>query len=279
MNTGDPYGADCRNRSDPHFPGPFSLKAMPEMMIEHENMKIPVLSTDNGWLVLDKPAGMSIHNDPGRDLCSLVSHFLQKGTVIGEKTDIDPGFGVNPVHRLDKETSGVIVLAFNREVFRFFSKQFELNQVKKRYIAILHGRLEEPEDGRQWGIWDWALAGTSGGRQNPVGAGRLQESRTKYRIIDHSAHYTMVEIELLSGRTHQIRRHAKLSGHPVVGDARYGSTRAINYLRRNFGFDRLALHARSLTILLPGGKEPETIETPAIPKQMLDLFQTDSSTA
>ncbi len=76
----------------------------------------------------------------------------------------------------------------------------------------------------------------------------------------------MVEIEPLTGRTHQIRRHAKLAGHPVVGDARYGSTRAINYLRRNFAFDRLALHARSLTLQLPDGKTPETIETPSNPQ-------------
>jgi 23S rRNA-/tRNA-specific pseudouridylate synthase len=87
----------------------------------------------------------------------------------------------------------------------------------------------------------------------------------------------MVEIELLTGRTHQIRRHAKLSGHPVVGDARYGSTRAINYLKRNFAFDRLALHARSLTLKLPDGKAPETIKTPTIPSQMLELFQNDLS--
>ncbi len=102
-----------------------------------------------------------------------------------------------------------------------------------------------------------------------------QDSQTRYRVLDHSAHYTMVEIELLSGRTHQIRRHAKLSGHPVVGDARYGSTRAVNYLRRNYAFDRLALHARGLTLQLPGGKAPETVETPTIPSQMQDLFEND----
>jgi 23S rRNA-/tRNA-specific pseudouridylate synthase len=85
----------------------------------------------------------------------------------------------------------------------------------------------------------------------------------------------MVEIELLSGRTHQIRRHAKLSGHPVVGDARYGTARAINYIKRNCGFDRLALHARSLAIRLPGGKEPQTIEAPGIPGKMRELFQND----
>jgi RluA family pseudouridine synthase len=247
------------------------------IIIEHETIRIPVVAIGKGWLVVDKPAGMSIHNEPGRDLCSLVSAFIQKETAIRERTCVDPDFGVNPVHRLDKETSGIILLALTRETVRFFSNQFESRQVKKRYVAILHGRLDNPEGGSPWGTWAWALAGTAGGRHNPEGTGRRQESRTRYRVLDHSVHYTMVEVELLSGRTHQIRRHAKLSGHPVIGDVRYGSTRAANYLRRNHAFDRLGLHAHALTLLLPGGKEPTAIETAAIPSQMLNLFQNDSA--
>jgi 23S rRNA-/tRNA-specific pseudouridylate synthase len=162
-------------------------------------------------------------------------------------------------------------------MFRFFSKQFESRQVKKRYVAILHGLLEKPEGNDPWGTWRWALGKNAGGRHNPEGAGHRQDSETRYRVLGHSAHYTMVEIELLSGRTHQIRRHAKLSGHPVVGDARYGSTRAINYLRRNHAFDRLALHARALTLQLSRGEEPKTVETPTIPNQMQDLFENDSA--
>ena len=245
--------------------------------LEREAIQIPVLAVGKGWLVVDKPAGMSVHNEPGRDLCSRVSAFIQKETVIRERTGMDPGFGVNPVHRLDKETSGVILLAVNREMFRFFSNQFESRRVKKRYVALLHGMLENPEGSNPWGTWNWALAKTAGGRHNPEGPGDRQESLTRYRVLDRSAHYTMVEIELLSGRTHQIRRHAKLSGHPVVGDARYGSTRAINYLKRNHAFDRLALHAQALTLLLPGEKEPATVETPAIPSQIQELFQNDSA--
>jgi 23S rRNA-/tRNA-specific pseudouridylate synthase len=190
---------------------------------------------------------------------------------------MDPEFGIHPVHRLDRETSGVILLAVRREMFRFFSNQFESRQVKKRYVAILHGMLENPDGKDSWGMWRWALAQGAGGRQNPEGSGPRQESLTRYQVLGHSAHYTMVQIELLSGRTHQIRRHAKLSGHPVVGDARYGSTRAIDYLKGNHAFDRLALHARALTFQLSGVKEPKTVETPEIPRQMQDLFENDSA--
>jgi len=245
------------------------------MTIDREPIPIPVLAIGKGWLVVDKPAGMSVHNEPGRDLCSLVSAFIQKETTIQSEIEMDPDFGVNPVHRLDKETSGVLLLAVTREMFRFFSKQFESRHVKKRYVAILHGRLENPVGNDPWGTWRWALAKTAGGRHHPEGAGPRQDSQTRYRVLDHSAHYTMVEIELLSGRTHQIRRHAKLSGHPVVGDVRYGSTRSVNTLRRNYAFDRLALHAWALTLRLPGGKAPETVETPTIPGQMQHLFDND----
>ena len=245
--------------------------------INSGHFQIPVIAIGRGWLVVDKPAGLTVHNASGRDLCSLVSARIQEEAALRGQIDMDPDFGINPVHRLDKETSGTILLAGNRERFRFFSNQFDSRQVKKQYVAILHGRLEKPEDNDPWRTWGWSLSETAGGRHHPEGAGNRKDCQTRYRILDYSTHYTMVEIELLTGRTHQIRRHAKLSGHPVVGDARYGSTRAINYLKRNFAFDRLALHARSLTLKLPDGKAPETIETPTIPSQMLELFQNDLS--
>jgi RluA family pseudouridine synthase len=245
--------------------------------IGRELTPVPVLAIGRGWLVVDKPAGMSVHNEPRRDLCSLAAALIQKETEFQGQIAMDPDFGVNPVHRLDKETSGVVLLATTREMFRFFSNQFASRQVIKRYVALLHGPLNNPEAGNPWGTWCWALGQTAGGRHHPEGKGQRHDSQTRYRILDHSAHYTMVEIELLSGRTHQIRRHAKLSGHPVVGDARYGSTRAANYLRRNHAFDRLALHARALTLQFSSGNDPETVETPEIPSQMRDLFQKDSA--
>ena len=243
--------------------------------INFKHVQIPVLAMGKGWLIVDKPAGLTVHNAAGRDICSLVFAWIQKEVTLTEQIDLDLEFGVNPVHRLDKETSGVMLLAANREKFSFFSNQFESRQVKKRYVAILHGRLEKPEENDLWGTWGWPLSETAGGRQHPEGPGNRKDSQTHYRVLDHSAHYTMVEIELLTGRTHQIRRHAKLSGHPVVGDTRYGSKRAINTLKRNFNFNRLALHARTLTLQLPDGKVPETIETPTIPAPMRNLFQND----
>ena len=115
------------------------------IIIDTKSLPIPVLATGKGWLVVDKPAGITVHNDPGRDVCSLVSGFIQKEPSVLAQIDMNSDFRVNPVHRLDKEASGLILLAATPEMFRFFSKQFESRQVKKRYVAILHGMLESPQ--------------------------------------------------------------------------------------------------------------------------------------
>jgi RluA family pseudouridine synthase len=246
--------------------------------IDHKSIRIPVLATGEGWLMVDKPAGLTVHNTPGQDVCSLVSGFFKKNPAVSDLIKMDPTFRVNPVHRLDKETSGILLLAVTPEMFRFFSNQFESRQVRKRYVAILHGMLENPKEGDPWGIWHWALAKTAGGRQRPEGAGPRQPATTRYRILDRSARYSLVEIEPLTGRKHQIRRHAKLSGHSVVGDARYGSKRAAAVLKKTFDFDRLALHAQGLTLQLTGRTKPETITTPDVPESLRNLFENDRET-
>lgn len=241
--------------------------------IENDSLPIPLLAGGKDWLVVDKPAGMTVHNAPGQDVCSLVADFVLKESSTLGQMDTDPGFGVNPVHRLDRETSGILLLATTTKAFQFFSQQFESRQVRKLYIAILHGSLADPKGDDPWGTWGWALTRTAGGRRHPEGAGRRQPARTRYRILDRSARYTMVEIDLLSGRKHQIRRHAKLAGHAVIGDTRYGSKRAAAYLKKNLAFERLALHAHMLSLKLPGTSAQETIATPAIPDQMEELFR------
>ncbi|NOY69263.1 MAG: RNA pseudouridine synthase, partial [Deltaproteobacteria bacterium] len=195
---------------------------------------------------------MAVHNAPGHDICSRVFDFISNDTKFGRQVEMEPDFGVNPVHRLDRKTSGILLLATTREMFRFFSQQFESRQVTKRYVAILHGKLERLKRDSAWRTWQWPLSKSAAGRVNPKGGAPRQPSETRYRVIDHSVHYSLAEIEPLTGRTHQIRRHAKLAGHPVVGDPRYGSTRALNYLSRTCAFDRMALHARSLRVRLLG---------------------------
>jgi 23S rRNA-/tRNA-specific pseudouridylate synthase len=242
---------------------------------DNGSIQIPVLADGKGWLALDKPAGMTVHNESGCDLCSLAVAQIHHDPDLRSKIEIDEDFGIHPVHRLDRETSGVILLAASREMFKFFSRQFESRQVKKKYIAILHGRIEMPEGIASYGSWNWPLSKTAGGRENPQGPTPRHPCETRFRVLDHSAHYTLAEIEILTGRIHQIRRHAKLAGHPVVGDSRYGSTRAVKYLLQHHAFDRLALHAQSLFLHLPDEQTPTIIQTPDIPIQMREIFEND----
>jgi RluA family pseudouridine synthase len=261
-----------------------ATERIPVAAIKNDAVLIPILAVGQGWVAVDKPAGMSVHNAPGEDLCSLVLPNIQQQPDIRKRFGEGPTLSgsdtvLHPVHRLDRETSGVILLAADQEVFRFFSKQFDARTVQKTYVALVHGRLEIPQTMDLWGTWEWPLTKSAAGRNHPQGSGPRQTSRTKYRVIDHSDHYTLVEMELLTGRTHQIRRHARLAGHPIVGDARYGSTRAITFLREQRGFNRLALHARSLTLRLPGKKDQTTIKSAAIPGQIEALFKKDQAAA
>jgi 23S rRNA-/tRNA-specific pseudouridylate synthase len=233
---------------------------------------IPVLRVGKGWLGVNKPAGLSIHNNPGEDLCAWAETHCLQNKAIYDAIAPDPDFGFHPVHRLDRETSGVVLLACDRETLGFLSAQFEARKVEKRYLALLHGHLEFPEDNAGWQKWTWPLTKAAGGRGNPAGAGHRFPCETHYQLLSRLPRYTLIEIKLLTGRKHQIRRHAALAGHAVVGDPRYGTSRAADYLRHQFGFDRFALHASSLTLKTPGTGRIETISASLLPSQIEALI-------
>jgi RluA family pseudouridine synthase len=236
---------------------------------------LPVLAAGKGWLAVDKPSGMSVHNDPGTDVVSLLTGFLRSNLQKSGFVDCEPDYGFHAVHRLDRETSGVVLLACRRDVFRYFSAQFAARKVAKVYAAIVHGRIETTEEQKTGGIWSRPLSAEAGGRTNPGGAAPRLESLTRFRVLASSLRYTLLECEPLTGRKHQIRRHAKLAGHPVVGDNRYGSRRAAEFLKNQKGFDRMGLHAVSLTIRPPGEESPVTIRSSGISEEILRLLDED----
>ncbi len=233
---------------------------------------IPVIAIGSGWLAVEKPEGLSVHNDPENDLCSRIQTAVEADAILQAALDYDPAFGVHPVHRLDRETSGVMVLACSAGVFRYIARLFEAHQVEKIYQALLHGRLEAraPEQG----LWDWPLSREAGGRRLPAGTGKKMPCRTRFEILDYSAHYTLVRFRLETGRKHQIRRHAKLAGHPVVGDDRYGSVRAIAHLKSK-GFNRLALHCMEIGFVPSGDSKVLFIKSPELPESIRLLFEKD----
>ena len=235
---------------------------------------IPVIAIGSGWLAVEKPAGLSVHNDPENDLCSRIQAAFEADAVLQAALNYDPAFGVHPVHRLDRETSGVMVLACSAGVFRYLARLFEAHQVEKIYRALLHGRLEA--EAPEQSLWDWPLSREAGGRRHPAGTGRKMPCRTRFEILDYSAHYTLVQLRLETGRKHQIRRHAKLAGHPVVGDDRYGSARAIAHLKSK-GFNRLALHCMEIGFVPSSDSEFMVIRSPELPESIHRLFEKDKA--
>jgi RluA family pseudouridine synthase len=231
--------------------------------LEYMSNHIKILETGDGWIGVEKPCGISIHNDPGNDVLSIVSSMIKKDR--NDKTS------VQPVHRLDKDTSGVLLLAYTPDTLKKLSDYFNKSLVKKKYLALVHGNFEKHKQDLQ--IWNFPLTKDAGGRDNPAGKGKRVNAETRFTILQQSEHYALLQITLITGRKHQIRRHAKLSGHPVTGDMRYGSKKSLNYLKNKCGYTRLGLHAQSIEI--PEMIPPLGIRSETIPKEMDALLKKD----
>lgn len=202
-----------------------------------------VIYQDREVVVVDKPVGMSIHNDDSSLIATL-------GNVL-------------PVHRLDKETSGVQILAKNSEAARVWATPFQLDQVAKIYVAVLRGSMEQ-----SLGIWKQPLTDKAEGRSNPAGksADRVP-CETHFRALKNSKFFSLLELDLKTGRQHQIRKHAALSGHAIVGDPRYGDPRYNGKMATFYGTDRMFLHCQSIQI------KGQKFESP-VPEEFDRLFKT-----
>ena len=248
------------------------VKPDSQTVIAAGGVRIPVVASGPRWLVVDKPCGLSIHNDPGGDLCSLALAAMGAGRLPAMDHDI---LGIHAAHRIDRDTSGIVMLAGDPETLAYFGGQFAAKTVHKRYLTVVHGRLEDPSDEQGRVDWNWPLTAAAAGRNDPMGKGIRIPCTTRWRTLGHSLHYSLVECVPLSGRKHQIRRHAKLAGHPVVGDRRYGSARSLAYLRRHHHFNRLGLHAHALTLCLPGETATTTFQSSGLPEAMRKLLDLD----
>ncbi|MBU0969906.1 MAG: RNA pseudouridine synthase [Proteobacteria bacterium] len=226
--------------------------------------KIYIAARGKGWLCVEKPAGISVHNEPGHDILSLLAAQLPSHKKSGQDL-------LQPVHRLDKETSGLLLLATAPDALTRLSALFARGEVTKRYLALVHGTFdlqkEEPP------VWNTPLSKEAGGRNDPAGKGKKVDAVTRYTILSQSCHYALLEIELLTGRKHQIRRHAKMAGHPVTGDSRYGSPRSIRFLREKCHYHRLGLHAFHLEFQDLSSRI--SITSKQIPLEMASLLKQD----
>ena len=213
-----------------------------------EAIPVKILYEDDDLLVIDKPAGLTVHPAPGHPSHTLVNAVLSHLSDIADDGDVArPGI----VHRLDKDTSGVMLVAKNNIALANLSDQFKSRSVKKVYIALVKGILK-PERG----VIDAPIGRDSGDRKKMAitGESRGRQARTNYRVLRYVGKNSLLEITPETGRTHQIRVHLAAIGYPVIGDATYGKKSA--YLNRQF------LHAHRLVFYLPSSGKFVEFESP-----------------
>jgi len=235
-----------------HWPEARPASAQPE------EIPLDIIFEDKSLLVLNKPAGLVVHPAAGHEEHTLVNALLHHcgGELSGIGGVARPGI----VHRLDKETSGCLVVAKNDETHVALSAQFAGRKVKKIYIAIVCGELA-----RESGEIRAAIARHPSHRKRMAvrddSSGRT--AHTSWHVLERPKAATLVEAQLHTGRTHQIRVHFEFLGHPLAGDATYGA-RPNRKLTELTGYEppRVMLHAHELSFIHPRTKEPMSFEAP-----------------
>ena len=204
-----------------------------------ERLRASVIYEDDRLMVIDKPAGMAVHGGSG----------LAFGVIEGLRA-LSPGQNdLELVHRLDRDTSGCLLVSKRRSMLRWLHQLIRENRVEKRYLALLAGQLPRSPFQVDAPLRKNTLqSGERVVRVDPEG----RAARTGFRLVRRYGGASLVEVRLHTGRTHQIRVHAAHLGTPVLGDEKYGERRA-NAAMRALGLKRLFLHACALTFELPNG--------------------------
>ena len=220
-----------------------------------ETIPLAIVYEDAHLLVVDKPAGMAVHPGPGHSGRTLVNALLARYPDLPAMDDEQrPGI----VHRLDMDTSGLIVIALDEETHAGLTRQLSERSMQKTYLVLVEGHVEPPE-----ALIDAPIGRDPNHRQRMtiLHGGQGREAQTRYRVREHlagdAASYTFLEATLITGRTHQIRVHLASLGHPVVGDVVYGKPSSL--VPRQF------LHAWRLTFEHPVTAQELSLEAPLPP--------------
>jgi 23S rRNA pseudouridine1911/1915/1917 synthase len=247
------------------IPSPEPMELVPEPI------KIDILYEDKHLIVVNKQPGLVVHPAPGHSSGTLVHGLLYHCPDLeGIGGEIRPGI----VHRLDKDTSGTLVVAKNAVALQHLAGQFKSRKIKKDYLALVHGEMQADS-----GTISLPVGRHPTDRKRMSTASRKSRgAETTWQVKERFRSATMIDINLKTGRTHQIRVHCAAIGHPIVGDTVYGSRGArktvakSNDLSDIFGaVTRQMLHARHLEFVHPGTETTVKFEAP-VPQDMQELI-------
>lgn len=220
-----------------------TIAAPVEVDIVAENIPIDIVYEDEDLLIVNKPQDMVVHPAPGNYTGTLVNALLYhcKEGLSGINGEIRPGI----VHRIDKDTSGLLMIAKNDRAHLGLSELLKDHNITRKYQAIVYGKLKQ-----EHGVIEQPIARSPQDRKKMAIVQGGRYAKTEYRVLETFKNFSLVELTLYTGRTHQIRVHMKHIGHPLLGDPVYGPTKTM------FGLTKQMLHAKVLGFKHPiTGKE------------------------
>jgi len=241
---------EAGDRVNIELPPPTTVSLMPE------EMELKIVYEDDDLLVIDKPAGLAVHPGAGRSSHTLANALLAR---YPELSSVGGSLRPGIVHRLDKDTSGLMMVAKNDVTQASLSNQLKARSVVKNYLALVTGHLSP-----QSGAIEAPIGRDPHQRKRMAVVGEGKEARTVYRVIRYMDDYTLVEVILETGRTHQIRVHLSAIGHPVAGDAVYG--KRVAFLARPF------LHAATLGFVHPRTGQYMEFQS-ELPEELADVLE------
>ena len=233
-----------------------------------QQIPLTIVYEDADLIIVDKPAGLVVHPAAGNLDGTLVNALLHHcaGQLSGIGGVARPGI----VHRIDKDTSGLLVVAKTDLAHEGLAKQFATHSIGRRYLAVVAGRPSPPAGRIEGAIGRHPVHRK---KMDIVSPGKGKHAVTHYRTLQPLKDAALVECRLETGRTHQVRVHMASSGHPLLGDPLYGRARASHRdILKSLGFGRQALHARSLQLVHPRTQENLAFESP-VPSDIQELIE------
>jgi 23S rRNA pseudouridine955/2504/2580 synthase len=225
--------------------------------------RLTVLLEDDWMMAVDKPSGMAVHTGSGITGGTLVDYVR---AYLGPRA-VRNGFAASPAHRLDRDTSGVILVAVRRPAMVHFTEVFTEGRATKRYLTLVKGRMP-----RASGRIDLPLSEHQQTAASKAVRGvKMQQAVTRWQVVKQGGEAALLACTIETGRTHQIRRHLAALGHPVAGDKKYGDFAFNREAKARWGLKRLFLHSGSIQFPHPEDGRSVHLESP-LPEELRDVL-------